>query len=82
MIKCHLALLQEWKNNLDSVTYENNIDANLSKPSDKKEIDCHDSDMCWPTTIKGKIQWSLFITIMEHTENHLKLKQGLMTSLL
>ena len=32
----HLALLQEWKLNLDAAAYEKNIDANLSKLSDKK----------------------------------------------
>ena len=45
----HLALLQEWKLNLDNAEYEKNIDANLSKPSDKKEIDCYDINMYWPT---------------------------------
>ena len=28
----HLALLQEWKLNLDSTVYERNIDASMSKP--------------------------------------------------
>ena len=32
----HLALLQEWKLNLDAAAYERNMDANMSKPSDKK----------------------------------------------
>ena len=32
----HPALLQESKINLDSEVYENNIDANMSEPSDKK----------------------------------------------
>ena len=32
----HPALLQEWKINLDATAYERNIDANMSKPSDKK----------------------------------------------
>ena len=32
----HPALLQEWKLNLDSAAYEINIDASISKPSDKK----------------------------------------------
>ena len=31
----HPALLQEWKLNLDALAYENNIDANMSKPSEK-----------------------------------------------
>ena len=32
----HPAFLQEWKLNLDAAAYEKNIDANLSKTSDKK----------------------------------------------
>ena len=32
----HPALLQEWKLNLDAAAYEKYIDANMSKPSDKK----------------------------------------------
>ena len=48
----------------------------------KKEIDCHDSDLYWPTTIKYTIWWFPFTTIMEHTANILKPKQGLITSLL
>ena len=48
----------------------------------KKEIDCHDSDLYWPTTIRDTIQWFNFLTIMEHTANILNPKQGLITSLL
>ena len=29
----HLALLKEWKLNIDAAAYERNIDANKSKPS-------------------------------------------------
>ena len=32
----HPALLQEWKINPEDAAYENNIDDNMSKPSDKK----------------------------------------------
>ena len=45
----HLELHQEWKLNINAAAYEKNIYANLSKPSDKKEIDRHDSNMYWPT---------------------------------
>ena len=41
----HPEFIQEWKLNLDAAAYEKNIDAKLSKPSDKKEIVCHDSNM-------------------------------------
>ena len=76
------ALLQERKLNLDAALYEINIDANMSKPSDKKEIDCHDSDLYWPTKTKYTIQWFPFLSIMEHTANILNPKQGIITSLL
>ena len=41
----HPELLQEQKLNLDTIAYGKNIDANVYKPSDKKEIDRHDSDL-------------------------------------
>ena len=34
----HLALLQEWKLNLDDAEYERNIDDNKSKPSEEKKV--------------------------------------------
>ena len=34
----HPVLLQDWKLNLDTSKYERNIDANMYKPSEKKEI--------------------------------------------
>ena len=52
----------------------------MSKPSEKKYH--RDSDLNWPTTIKDTIWWFTFLAIMEHTENILKPKQGLITSLL
>ena len=45
----HPALFQEWKLNLDAEDYERNIDANLYKPSEKKEFNRHNSDTYWPT---------------------------------
>ena len=45
----HPSLLQEWKLNLDNASYERNIDANMSKPLDKKEIYLHDSTLYWKT---------------------------------
>ena len=78
----HPALFQYWKLNLDTAAYGRNIDANMSKPSDKKEIDCHDSDLYWPTSIKDTIQWFTFIAIMEHNANILKPNKGLSPSLL
>ena len=40
----HTALIQEWKLNLDTAAYERNIDAKMSKSSEK-QIDRHDSDL-------------------------------------
>ena len=34
----HLELHQEWKLNIDAAAYEKNIDANLSKNSDKDKV--------------------------------------------
>ena len=75
-------MLQEWKLNLDAAAYKFNIDANLYKPSKNKEVDCHDSDLYWPTTIKDTIQWFPFLIIMEHTANILNPDKGLIPSLL
>ena len=59
-----------------------NIDANMSKLSDKKQIDIHDSNLYWPTSIKDIIQWFPFIAIMEQTANILNPNKGLIPSLL
>ena len=34
----HPALIQEWKLNLDAADYERNIDANMYKPSEKRNL--------------------------------------------
>ena len=68
----YTALIQEWKLSLDAAAYERNIDANMSKPSDKKEIGFHDIDLYWPIIIKDTIQWFPFLTIIEHTANIIK----------
>ena len=75
-------MIQKWKLNLDAAEYENKIDSDVYKPSAKKEIDCHDSDSYWPTSIKDTIQWFTFITIIEHTANILDPNKWLIPSLL
>ena len=45
----HPELLQEQKLNIDTTEYERNIDANMSKPSEK--MDRHNRDLYRPTTI-------------------------------
>ena len=78
----HPALIQEWKLNLDDAAYEKHIDANVSKTSDKKEIDRHDSNLYWSTSIKDTMQWVPSLAIMEHTANILKPNKGIIPSLL
>ena len=48
----------------------------------KKEIDRHDSDLYWPTSIKDTINWFPFPTIMEHSANTIKRNKGKIPSLL
>ena len=78
----HPALLQEWRLNIDAAEYEQNIDANLYKPSEKKKFNCHDSDYYWPTPIKQTIKWFTFLIIMEHTANKIETNNELISSLL
>ena len=78
----HPALLQEWKINLDAAEYKNNMKANMYKPSEKNEFNRVDSDKHWPTSIKKKIQWFTFLTIMENNANEMKENNGLISSLL
>ena len=55
---------------------------NIYKPSAKKEIYRHDSDLYWPTSIKDTIQWFPFLTIIEHTANIINPNKGIIPSLL
>ena len=59
-----------------------NIDFNMHKPSDKKEIDHHDSNLYWSTSIKYTIQWFPFLSIIEHTAKIQEPNKGLIPSLL
>ena len=63
----HPALVQERKLNIDTPAYEKQINANMNRPSDKKLIDCRDRLTYWPISIKEKIQWFAFHSIVEHT---------------
>ena len=54
----------------------------MSKPSDKKGTNHHDSDLYWPKLIKYTISWFTFLTIMKHTTNILNPNKGLTPSLL
>ena len=54
----------------------------MSKPSDKKETDHHDSDLYWPKLIKDTIKCSTFLAIMEHTVIILNPNKGLTPLLL
>ena len=55
------------KLSLDAEVYEKRIYDNVYKPSFKGEIDHHDIKYYWPNSIKETIQWSNFLSIMEHT---------------
>ena len=54
----------------------------MYKPSDKKEIDRHDINSYWRTSIKYIIQWFPFLIIIDHTKNLLKPNKGIIPSLL
>ena len=56
--------------------------ANMYKPSEKRKFNRVDSEEHWPTSIKKKIQWFPFLTIMEHTANKMEENNGLISSLL
>ena len=75
-------MLQEWKLNIDAAEYEKHMKANMYKPSEKKKFNRVDSDKHWPASIKNKILWFPFITIMEHTANKIQENKGLISSLL
>ena len=78
----HPALLKKWKLNLDASEYEKYMKDNMYKPSEKKKFNRIDSDKHWPKSIKNKIQWFHFLTIMEHTANKMQEDTGLISSLL
>ena len=78
----HPELLQEGKLNLDAIDHEINIDFNLYKPSENNKLYRNYSDKFWPTSIKDKMKWFPFITILEHTGNIIRKSNGLISSLL
>ena len=76
----HPALIKEWKINIDAAAYKKIWMLTWLKLL--KKIDRHDSYFYCPTTTKDTIQWFPFLTILEHTANIRKPKQGLINSLL
>ena len=54
----------------------------MYKSSEKKEMNRHDSNLYWPTSIKDTFQWFPFITIMEHTVKNMNPNKGAIPSLL
>ena len=78
----HTALVEEWKLNLDATAYEKKIDANVNRPSDKKEIDHHGRKVYWPIITKETIQWFPFQSIVDHTEGIIETYISLIPSLL
>ena len=49
----------------------------MYKPSEKKKFNCVDNHKHWPASIKNKMQWFPFLTIMEHTANKMQENKGL-----
>ena len=76
------AFLQEWKLNIDAAEYENNMKANMYKPSEKKKINRVDNHKHWPASIKETIRWFIFLAIFEHTANKMQDDKRLISSLL
>ena len=52
-------LIEEWKQNLDSVAYENNINqyVKLTSMNSKKQIFRNDKTEYCPTSINGSLYW-------------------------
>ena len=53
--------------------------ANMYKPSEKNKFNRVDGDKHWPKSIKNKIQWFPFLTIMLHTVNKMQENNGLVS---
>ena len=81
MLRHKSAFLQEWKLNIDAADYENNMEANMYKPS-KNNFNRIDDHEHWPGSIKSTIQWFPFHIIMEHTENIMQDDKHLILSLI
>ena len=65
----HPVLSTEWKQNIDSTAYENNMNKEIKQPSKKKEIDRQYNMTYCPTSIKEVIGWFTFLNIMAYTED-------------
>ena len=63
----HLALIQEWKQNLDAAAYEKNVHQEIKIPPKKKEINCHGIMTYCPTSIREVINWFPFMDTMGYT---------------
>ena len=75
-------MLQKCRLNIDAAEYEQNIDDNLYKTSEKENLHRVDSGDYWPKLIKEIIQWFPFLTVMEHTANITEKNNELISSLL
>ena len=51
----------------------------MYKPYGKNKFNCFDSDKRWPNSIKNKIQWLPFLTIIEYTANKMQENKGLIS---
>ena len=54
----------------------------MYKPPEKNKSNRVDNHKHWPASIKNKMKWFPFLTIMEHTANKMQENKGLISSLL
>ena len=65
-------LIEEWKQNIDTAAYDNNINQDVKIPSIKREIDRNNKNEYWPTSIKEILHWLPFLDIMKFTADRIK----------
>ena len=68
----HPELIEEWKQNVDAIAYENNINQDVRIPSIKKTFDRNNNLEYWPTSIKEILKWLPSFDIMEFTAERIK----------
>ena len=72
----HPAFLQEWKLNLDAAEYEQNLKANMYKPSEKNKFNRVDNQKHWPASTKIKRSGFIFLTLWNILQIKFKMIRG------
>ena len=75
-------MIEEWKQNLDTAAYEENIYKDVKLPSIKKKIDRNDKTEYWTKSIKESLNWLPFFDIMDFTADMIENDKNLLPSLL